>query len=596
MEAFDSVYSLLLLILVLNPNQAIAEKPACSSEIFCRGDLLRTVQMARIFNDSKTFVDMRLQKDEVDVVQAFKALPDNPSKDQVFQFVKDNFLPPGNDLEEWSPPDWRENPEFIHRIKDANLRDFASKLNELWKKLGRKISDEARQNPARSSLILVKNPFIVPGGRFREYYYWDSYWVVDGLLVCGMKDTVKGMIDNFVQLVKTYGFVPNGGRIYYTNRSQPPFLIPIVALYLNSTGDEDYVKSILDDLEKEYTFWRENRNVEVEVSSRKYNLSIYAANMDTPRPESYYEDFHTAQAIPENSRPALFQDIASAAESGWDFSTRWFNRTGSRQGFLSSTRTRQIIPTDLNSLLYLNEKLLGKFFRLAGNTVKADQYEAFSEARLAAIEAVLWDNTTGLWLDYDRQLKKKRHYFYASSVVPLWAGVHRGNPARESFVLRTLKRLKVLDYPGGFPTSLSTSGQQWDFPNAWPPLQHMLIEGLALSRSKELQEEALKFAQKWITTNYKAWRSTGHMFEKFNVSVHGAPGGGGEYKIQIGFGWSNGVVLDMLRRYPDNLVSGESPTITRSSRPVVKAQGSIAPVTFAALFCSIVLSAFVFTA
>lgn len=408
-----------------------------------------------------------------------------------------------------------------------------------------------------------------------------------------MKDTVKGMIDNFVQLVKTYGFVPNGGRIYYTNRSQPPFLIPIVALYLNNTGDEDYVKSILDDLEKEYTFWRESRNVEVEVSSGKYNLSIYAANMDTPRPESYYEDFHTAQAIPENARPTLYQDIASAAESGWDFSTRWFNRTGSQQGSLRSTRTRQIIPTDLNSLLYLNEKLLEKFFRLVGNTAKADQYEGFSKARLAAIEAVLWDNKTGLWLDYDRQFKKKRHYFYAASVVPLWAGVHRGNLARERFVLQALKRLKVLDYPGGFPTSLSTSGQQWDFPNAWPPLQHMLIEGLALSSSKELQDEAFKFAQKWITTNYKAWKSTGHMFEKFNVSVHGAPGGGGEYKIQIGFGWTNGVVLDMLRRYPDGLVSGETPTVTRSSLPVVKAEGFKVPVTFASLFCSIVLSVFV---
>lgn len=587
------MFSLVLFTLVFNPNRAIAEKPACTSEIFCRGDLLRIVQMARIFNDSKTFVDMRLQKDEADVFQAFKALPDNPSKDQVFKFVKDNFLPAGDDLGEWSPPDWRENPEFIDRIKDANLRDFASKLNELWKKLGRKISDEARQNPARSSLILVKNPFIVPGGRFREYYYWDSYWVVDGLLVCGMKDTVKGMIDNFMQLVKTYGFVPNGGRIYYTNRSQPPFLIPIVALYLNNTGDEDYVKSILDDLEKEYTFWRENRNVEVEVSSGKYNLSIYAANMDTPRPESYYEDFHTAKATPENARPTLYQDIASAAESGWDFSTRWFNRTGSQQGSLRSTRTRQIIPTDLNSLLYLNEKLLEQFFRLVGNTAKADQYEGFSKARLAAIEAVLWDNKTGLWLDYDRQFKKKRHYFYAASVVPLWAGVHRGNLARERFVLQALKRLKVLDYPGGFPTSLSTSGQQWDFPNAWPPLQHMLIEGLALSSSKELQEEAFKFAQKWITTNYKAWKSTGHMFEKFNVSVHGAPGGGGEYKIQIGFGWTNGVVLDMLRRYPDGLVSGETPTVTRSSWPIVKAEGFKVPVTFASLFCSIVLSVFV---
>ena len=552
--------------------------------------------MARIFNDSKTFVDMRLKKDAADVKNAFKALPrPNPSKEQVSKFVNDNFHPVGHDLEEWSPPDWKDNPEFIDRIKDANLKDFASKLDELWKKLGRKISDEARQNPARSSLILVKNPFVVPGGRFREYYYWDSYWVVDGLLVCGMKDTVKGMIDNFIQLVKTYGFVPNGGRIYYTNRSQPPFLIPIVDLYLNDTGDEEYVKSILDDLEKEYTFWRENRTVEVEVSSGKYNLSIYAADMDTPRPESYYEDFHTAQEVTADARPALYQDIASAAESGWDFSTRWFNRTKSREGSLSSTRTRQVIPADLNSVLYLNEKLLEKFFRMTGNSIKADQYKKFSEARLAAIEAVLWDNRMGLWLDYDRQSKQKRYFFYASSVVPLWAGVHRGNTTRESVVLRTLKRLQVFDYPGGFPTSLAASGQQWDFPNAWPPLQHMLIEGLAQSSSEEIKQEALKFAQKWITTNYKAWSSTGHMFEKFNVSVQGAPGGGGEYSIQVGFGWTNGVVLDMLRRYPDKLVSGKASTTVQAPRPTVKAGGCFPEVTVAILFCSIVLSVFAYS-
>lgn len=590
MEAWGFI--LQLSFLALSMKGINAEKPACNSEIFCRGDLLHTVQMARIFNDSKTFVDMRLQSDEADVLQAFKALGPsaNISKEQVIKFVNENFHLVGHDLQQWTPLDWRENPAFIDHIKDKNLKTFASKLNELWKKLGRKITDEARMNPARSSLILVANPFVVPGGRFREYYYWDSYWVVNGLLVCGMKDTVKGMIDNFIQLVNTFGFVPNGGRIYYTNRSQPPFLIPIVGLYLNKTGDVDYVKSILNALEKEYTFWRKNRTVEVELSSGKYKLSIYAANMNTPRPESYYEDIHTAQEVPEDARSTLFQDIASAAESGWDFSTRWFNHTDYKRGSLSSTRTRQIIPTDLNSILYACENLLEKFFRMTGNTAKADEYKSFSEARAAAIEAVLWDEK-GLWLDYDRQLKKRRGDFYASSVVPLWVGVIRGNITREMIVLRTLKRLRVLDYPGGLPTSLFSSGQQWDFPNAWPPLQHMLIAGLAESNGEGMKQEALNFAQKWITTNYKAWRATSHMFEKFNVSVQGAPGGGGEYDIQVGFGWTNGVILDLLQRYPDELVSGQAHTaLVRNPPP--KASGYLVAATNTFLICSIVLIVF----
>lgn len=539
---------------------------------------------------------MRLRKDDADVSQAFKALPSNASKEQVIKFVSDNFHPVGHDLEKWTPPDWKENPEIIGRIKDPYLRDFASKLNGLWKKLGRKISDEARKNPERSSLILVPNPFIVPGGRFREFYYWDSYWVIEGLLICGMKDTVKGMIDNFVELVKTYGFVPNGGRIYYTNRSQPPFLIPIVDLYLNHTDDMDYLQSILGTLEKEYSFWKQNRTVEVEISSgRKYNLSIYAVNMDTPRPESYFEDVHTAQGVPDHTKPGLYQDIASAAESGWDFSTRWFNHTESGTGSLSSTRTRQIVPTDLNSVLYYCEKLLEKFSRLAGDPGKATTYRGYSEARREAIEAVLWEESRRLWLDYDRQLHEKRKkHFYASSVVPLWAGVHQGNATREIEVLRTLQRSKILDFPGGFPTSLNPSGQQWDFPNAWPPLQHMLITGLAQSSNKELRQEALKLAQKWITTNYRAWKATGHMFEKFNVSVRGAPGGGGEYAIQVGFGWTNGVVLDLLQRYSEDLHSGEEPSTQGIIKPTVNGRGCSLELTFATLILGLFVCIFQF--
>lgn len=593
MGVYKCLFFAVAFIFVLKSNLAASEKPACTSRIFCQGNLLRTVQMARIFNDSKTFVDMRMQKDEAEVLQAFKALPSSVSKEEVIKFVSDNFHREGHDLQEWLPPDWKENPDVIDRIRDPNLKDFASKLNGLWKKLGRKISDEARKKPERSSLILVPNPFVVPGGRFREFYYWDSYWVVNGLLICGMKDTVKGMIDNFIELVKTYGFVPNGGRIYYTNRSQPPFLIPMVDLYLNHTGKVDYVKSILDTLEKEYSFWRKDRTVEVETSlGRKYNLSVYAANMDTPRPESYYEDVHTAQDVPNDTKPALYQDIASGAESGWDFSTRWLNRTVPGKGSLSSMRTRQIVPTDLNSVLYYCEKLLEKFFRLAGDIQKANTYKGYSEARQDAIEAVLWEEDRGLWLDYDRQLKKKRGYFYASTVVPLWAGVHQGDVNREIQVLRTLRRLKVLDFPGGFPTSLSPSGQQWDFPNTWPPLQHMLIASFAQSSNKELRQEALKFAQKWITTNYKAWKSTGHMFEKFNVSVQGAPGGGGEYAIQVGFGWTNGVVLDILQRYPEKLESGEEPTTQGTVNSMVKGKGWLPEVTFTTLLLSTFSSVF----
>lgn len=494
---------------------------------------------------------MRMKFAPSQVQKNFEAIGKSASRDKLVKFVQDNFLAAGNDLNLWDPPDWKEHPGFLKFIKDIEFKRFASELNKLWKKLGRDIKSEARKGINRSSLVVVEKPFIVPGGRFREFYYWDSYWVVDGLLVCEMTNTVKGMIQNFVQMVREFGFVPNGGRIYYTNRSQPPFLIPIVELYLNATKDLDFVKGILEALEMEYSFWVTQRSVTVEFKNREYNLSKYEARMNQPRPESYYEDTETAKGLFPIEKAALHQNLASAAESGWDFSTRWFNRSESgTERSLRTTRTSEIIPVDLNSILYKNEQILERLFKIANNSAKVVYYKNAAHARRTAIEAVMWDESRGLWLDYDLRFKERTPGFFLSSVVPLWAGVHQGDASRERKIVATLKKLKVLEFVGGVPTSLENSGQQWDLPNAWPPLQHLLIIGLAQSEDPEIQSEALKLSQKWVTNNYLAWKTTSKMFEKLNVTRKGAPGGGGEYDIQIGFGWSNGVVISLLSRYP----------------------------------------------
>ncbi|ROT69950.1 trehalase 1, partial [Penaeus vannamei] len=133
------------------------------------------------------------------------------------------------------------SPEFLDKVVDPELEQWGRKLNELWKDLGRKISDDVEQNPDKYSQIFVPNPVIVPGGRFREFYYWDSYWTIDGLLLTGMEETVKGMLENFIQMVNDYGMVPNGGRVYYTRRSQPPYLIPMVKLYMDQTNDLQFL-------------------------------------------------------------------------------------------------------------------------------------------------------------------------------------------------------------------------------------------------------------------------------------------------------------------------------------------------------------------
>lgn len=138
--------------------------------------------------------------------------------------MAENFLEAGSELQVLEPPDWVEEPAFLGAIKNQEARVWAKDVHSRWKQLYRKFNHSISCPECFSSIALPK-PFVVPGGRFREPYYWDTYWVVKGLLVSGMKDTVRGMIDNFIYMVNSIGFVPNGSRIYYLNRSQPPFLV-----------------------------------------------------------------------------------------------------------------------------------------------------------------------------------------------------------------------------------------------------------------------------------------------------------------------------------------------------------------------------------
>lgn len=146
-------------------------------------------------------------------------------------------------------------------------------MNEIWKVLCRKMDPTVEANPSRYSLLYVPKPFVVPGGRFREFYYWDAYWIVKGLLVSGMHETCKYMIQNFVHMVETYGFVPNGGRCYYLRRSQPPLLTGMVYEYFEATHDVDFIREIMPKLEMELEFWDRKRLLKMEIGGAEYEVS-----------------------------------------------------------------------------------------------------------------------------------------------------------------------------------------------------------------------------------------------------------------------------------------------------------------------------------
>ncbi|XP_072049493.1 trehalase-like [Amphiura filiformis] len=571
---------------IKNGQKSVAKDVHCNTtqnisldacKIFCEGPLLAAAQNTYIYNDSKTFVDLHLKGSPDDVLVAFAKVKDPDDTAVMSNFVKTHFDGPGTEFMEWIPRDWEQNPEFLSKIKDHTLREWAKDLNRLWKKLGRKIKPDVCDNQDRYTLIYLEQPFIIPGGRFREFYYWDSYWIMKGLLVCGMTTTVRGMLSNFAYLADKFGFIPNGNRIYYTIRSQPPFFIPSVYNYLKATDNFDFVRTLLPILEKEYMFWMTNRSVEVQKpgGDESFVLNRYDVNTDKPRPESFREDSDECPSCSKEEQARIYSNLAAGAESGWDFSSRWLKHN---EKDLKNIRTSQIVPVDLNSVLCLNEKILAELFKRDGDQSKADTYTKAHQRRIRAIQEIFWDDDVGVWLDFDLELSRNRNEFYPSNIMPMWAKCYstdNGNAEIEGKVVKYLEKLGVLNYPGGIPTSLHDTDQQWDYPNAWPPLQEIVIQAFDSSSLPKAKEYAFKLAQNWTITNWKAYKKKGIMFEKYDVEKQGVPGHGGEYDTVIGFGWTNGVILTLLEKYGDKLTSEVPRTLSLEMTGLIIASASV---------------------
>ncbi|KAL4103583.1 hypothetical protein QTP88_018944 [Uroleucon formosanum] len=527
------------------------------SEVYCNGSLLHNVQMLKVYNDSKTFVDLKLKMLPNETMTIFwKEMENweyNVTKDRLKDFISKNFDIQHNEFETWVPSDWIKNPKFLNSIKDEKLKDFACKINRIWKDLGRKIKDDVRLKPELYSLIYLPHPVIIPGGRFRELYYWDSYWIIRGLLLCEMNVTAKGMIKNYISMIKTFGHVPNGGRIYYSKRSQPPMLIPMMKSYFEVTNDIYFVIENIDMLEVEFQHWINNHNVTIYKNGKNYTLAVYKDSSTGPRPESYREDIEKAEHFKTKSeKENFYSELKAAAESGWDFSSRWFVLNGTNKGSILNTKTRSIVPVDLNSLVYWNAKILSDFYRDINFTIKAEEYENISLQWRDAVTAVLWDEEVGSWLDFDMINNIKRNYFYPTNISPLWTGCYEKNKTDYfvSHVLNYLQKENILKTNGSIPTTMRVSKEQWDYPNAWPPLQYIIIKALENTGYEEAKRLASEIAYKWICTNYVAYKNYSVMYEKYRVDANGEPGlSTGEYPIQTGFGWSNGIILELLQTY-----------------------------------------------
>lgn len=517
--------------------------------------------------DPKYFVDLPLRFSLNETSRAFDALPlslNNTIAPSVLEeFLGQYFDVAGSDLVKSTPRDYNPSPtNFLPRVHNVTVRKWALQIHELWLELTRKVSPSVAMEPNKHTLLPLNYSVVVPGARFEEVYYWDSYWVIKGLLVSGMSETAQGVVENLMSLVERFGFVPNGARVYYENRSQPPLLSMMVRAVYAKTRDLSLLKRALPILLKEHAFWTSEPH-EVRVRDKRgeeHRLSRFWANWDTPRPESFTIDMNVTRGMSKARAAQLYHDIATAAESGWDFSSRWMED----QQNLRTLRTSMIIPVDLNAYLFQMEKNIESFAKILGNHIVEARFAIAAKDRQRAIQRIHWNRKKGQWFDawlfhdncslsetdnrtvvYEWEQKRLT---YASNFIPLWAGVLPKGDVRKEKVIDALT-MSGLVQPAGIATSLINTGQQWDYPNAWAPVVDMIIEGLDASGLMKGRVMALDISRNWLRSNFVAYQQVGKMIEKYDATSCGKIGGGGEYNPQTGFGWSNGVVLSLLHKY-----------------------------------------------
>lgn len=658
-----------------SPGTTLKQYPAplnqswCPSPIYCAGELLQTVQLAGLYEDSKTFVDKPTTKPEEEVVANFNALISggNATVEALVNFVEENFSGEGLDIEPANLTDWTEQPDFLSKVKEPALQGWLKQVHSYWKDLARQNIQNQTCPECTSSLIPLNNTFIVPGGRFREAYYWDTYWVIIGLLTGGLQETTKGILRNFMDLIDQYGWIPNGGRVYYLNRSQPPLFTQMLYLYVTSTNDTSFLEEAVSINDRELLWWDTNRAIEVAGHSGMTHMTHrYFVTSSAPRPESYAEDWETVNGPLDdptlNLNISLYSDLASGAESGMDYSgARWTKEpladTEDTTAGLRTLNTNEQIPVDLESILYRDYRLIARMYDMLGNETRKAYWNDRAEKSKAAVIDLHWDKEAMAFRDYNMTSGQLADIWSTAGYYPYWSEIIPDEVLQsEANAQKAFSGLGYITahYNGSIPTTLIQTGQQWDFPNVWPPQAWIAVKALQalpsnvssaafgnFSRSvtefsylpenhfgltqDRLPEQPIlgnsvsnitnvtslvelgnvgnltnsmgwrdalvdAMVNRYMGSAFCSWYSTGGsvpgvlerlsaqdlavtnsqdnrgaMFEKFSTLDLDQAGAGGEYTIQAGFGWTNGVAVVWGRDFGDRLAAPNCPAIESES-------------------------------
>jgi alpha,alpha-trehalase len=492
-----------------------------SKQIFELSPLFEDVQLQKIFADGKTFVDCTPKMNPEEILQLYLQQKGKAGFD-LRAFVLQYFQLPK-----------AFTADVV--LQSASVEEH---IHQLWNVLTR------QPDEADGSLIPLPNAYVVPGGRFGEVYYWDSYFTMLGLRQHARFELIDNMVNNFAHLIEKIGFIPNGNRTYYTGRSQPPFFSVMVKMVTGYRGKQPLLNN-LPVLQKEYAYWMKGseqlnrRNIVVNhvvLMSDGSVLNRYWDAYDTPRPESYREDVELAHGC--SNEQEMYRHLRAGAESGWDYSCRWFADVNR----FETIHTTEIVPVDLNCLMYHLELMIAEGLELNNEIIPAQKMRDAAAKRKSAIQQYCWNGALQFYTDYDFIKAEPKTVKSLAASFALYFEIATKEQA--DAVATSLQHEFLKD--GGLVTTLHTTGQQWDAPNGWAPLQWMSYIGL---RKYNYDALAAEIARRWVKLNIDVFTKTGKLMEKYNVVDTHLEAGGGEYEGQDGFGWTNGVLLALMKKH-----------------------------------------------
>lgn len=454
---------------------------------------------------------------------------------------------------------------LLNNIHNEDLRIITTALHNRWQILSKQDKD---LRGCISSRVDLHHPYIVPGGRFQEFFYWDTWFILEGLVKTQCREAAFNVVKNVTYMIYKYGFMPNGTRKYFLNRSQPPFYCKMLQSLMNFE-DKEIERFVMEQglnyAIKELEYFEKEKTITFQFNGKSVEMFRYYVETDYFRLESLKDDILTFEKAIEHHKMKqptygfqkfIFSCLKSAAESGIDFSNRWFEEKGK----IETIECINYVSPDLNALIYFNYLFVAQllereqYFDLG---YSSEDFRKKAERLQDNINSVLWDKDKKCWFDYNFESgQRKESSFRPSYFFPMFFDIKPPTCSIDEMILEYAD--EIFGYVGGIPASSAKdqpTSQQWDYPNVWAPYNYLFYQMFdrEYRDNTALKYHVAKCFYDSVKTNYFQGDPLKIFYEKYCCTTSGKTGSGGEYPTQDGFGWTNGTTLCFIKDFGDKL-------------------------------------------